>query len=211
MNEIRPESRLYLASRSPRRRELLTQVGIRFDLLMLRGMPRLDDAVDETWLPGETPEAYARRVAHAKASFGTTLLMQRRLPPGLVLAADTALDLDGEVIGKPRDEADAIDILRRLSGRCHRVLTAVAVARPQAAGSLVRQYLSINEVRFRPLDEQEIRRYVRSGEPMDKAGAYGIQGRAALFIESIRGSHSGIVGLPLNETALLLREFGYPI
>jgi septum formation protein len=211
MTESRLESRLYLASRSPRRRELLTQVGIRFDLLMLRGMPRLDDAVDETWLAGETPETYVQRIAHAKALFGATLLSQRRLPPGLVLAADTTLDLDGEVIGKPRDEADAIDILHRLSGRSHRVLTAIAVARPKTAGPSIRQHLSINEVRFRALGEQEIRRYVLSGEPMDKAGAYGIQGRAALFIESICGSHSGIVGLPLNETALLLRESGYPV
>jgi septum formation protein len=211
MNEIRPESRLYLASRSPRRRELLTQVGIRFDLLMLRGVPRLDDAVDETWLPGEPPEIYVQRVAHAKARFGMTLLAQRRLPPGLVLAADTTLDLDGEVIGKPRDEEDAINILQRLSGRSHRVLTAVALAKPQAIEPLLRQTLSINEVRFRPLDEQEIRRYAYSGEPMDKAGAYGIQGRAAMFIETICGSHSGIVGLPLNETVLLLRAFGYPI
>ncbi len=152
-----------------------------------------------------------QRIAHAKAVFGTTLLAQRRLPPGLVLAADTTLDLDGEVIGKPRDEDDAKNILRRLSGRRHRVLTSVVVARPQASGPQVRQHLSVSEVCFRPLADDEIQRYVQSGEPMDKAGAYGIQGRAALFVESINGSHSGIVGLPLSETALLLRESGYPI
>lgn len=205
------EPRLYLASRSPRRRELLAQAGIRFDLLMLRGAIRQDGAVDESWLAGETPETYVQRIAHAKAVFGATLLAQRRLPPGLVLAADTTLDLDGEVIGKPRDEDDAKNILRRLSGRRHRVLTSVVVARPQASGPQVRQHLSVNEVCFRPLADDEIQRYVQSGEPMDKAGAYGIQGRAALFVESINGSHSGIVGLPLSETALLLRESGYPI
>jgi septum formation protein len=205
------EPRLYLASRSPRRRELLAQAGIRFDLLMLRGAIRQDGAVDESWLAGETPETYVQRIAHAKAVFGATLLAQRRLPPGLVLAADTTLDLDGEVIGKPRDEDDAKNILRRLSGRRHRVLTSVVVARPQASGPQVRQHLSVSEVCFRPLADDEIQRYVQSGEPMDKAGAYGIQGRAALFIESINGSHSGIVGLPLSETALLLRESGYPI
>jgi len=124
-----------------------------------------------------------------------------------VLAADTTLDFDGEIIGKPRDEDDAAAILARLSGRGHRVLTAIAMARNER----VEHRLSISEVRFRALTPEEIRRYVLSGEPMDKAGAYGIQGRAAMFIEDIRGSHSGIVGLPLCETTLLLREFGYPL
>ena len=119
----------------------------------------------------------------------------------------TPLDLDGEVIGKPKDEADAAEILARLSGRSHRVLTAVAMAKYER----VEHCLSVSEVRFRALSAKEIGRYVRSGEPMDKAGAYGIQGRAAVFIEEIRGSHSGIVGLPLCETALLLRDFGYPL
>lgn len=205
------EPRLYLASRSPRRRELLAQAGIRFDLLMMRGTTRQDDQVDESWLAGETPETYVQRVAHAKAVFGTGLVAQRGLPAGLVLAADTTLDLDGEVIGKPRDDTDASNILRRLSGRRHRVLTSIVVAKSHAAGPQIKQHLSVNDVCFRTLTDHEIYRYVQSGEPMDKAGAYGIQGRAALFIESINGSHSGIVGLPLSETALLLREFGYPI
>jgi len=201
------EPRIYLASRSPRRRELLTQVGIRFDLMLFRVGPREDREVDETWFAGEEPEAYVQRVARAKAAFGAQLLAPRSLPPRPVLAADTTLDLDGEVIGKPRDADDAIAILTRLSGRSHRVLTAVAVAQNQR----IEQRLSVSEVRFRPLAADEIRRYVLSGEPMDKAGAYGIQGRAAVFIETIRGSHSGIVGLPLCETALLLRAFGYPL
>jgi septum formation protein len=201
------EPRIYLASRSPRRRELLTQVGIRFDLMLFRVGSREDREVDETWLAGETPEIYVQRVARAKAVFAAQLLALRSLPPRPVLAADTTLDLDGEVIGKPRDADDAIAILTRLSGRSHRVLTAIAVAQNQR----VEQCLSVSEVRFRTLTADEIRRYVLSGEPMDKAGAYGIQGRAAVFIEEIRGSHSGIVGLPLCETALLLREFGYPL
>jgi septum formation protein len=201
------DPRIYLASRSPRRRELLTQIGIRFDLLLFRTPPRDDAEVNEAWLPGETPEDYVQRVARIKAVFGAGLLASRRVVLRPVLAADTTLDLDGEIIGKPKDEADATAILTRLSGRSHRVLTAIAMARDE----LVEHRLSVSEVRFRPVSADEIRRYVQSGEPMDKAGAYGIQGRAAMFIEDIKGSHSGIVGLPLCETALLLREFGYPL
>jgi len=201
------DPRIYLASRSPRRRELLAQIGIRFDLLLFRAAPREDTEVSEAWLPGETPEAYVVRVARIKAAFGAGLLAARKVPPRAVLAADTTLDLDGGIIGKPKDEADAAAILARLSGRSHRVLTAIAMARD----ARIEHRLSISEVRFRPLGADEIRRYVHSGEPMDKAGAYGIQGRAAMFIEEIKGSHSGIVGLPLCETALLLRDFGYPL
>ena len=201
------DPRIYLASRSPRRRELLTQIGVRFDLMLFRLPPREDAEVSEAWLPDETPEAYVQRVARAKAVFGAGLVSRRTMVARPVLAADTTLDLDGEIIGKPRDEADAAAILARLAGRSHRVLTAIAMAR----GERVEHRLSISEVRFRQLTTGEIRHYVSSGEPMDKAGAYGIQGRAAVFIEEIRGSHSGIVGLPLYETALLLREFGYPL
>jgi len=201
------DPRIYLASRSPRRRELLGQIGVRFDLLLFRAAPREDAEVNEAWLPGETPEAYVQRVARAKAEFAAGLLAHRRILARPVLAADTTLDLDGEVIGKPRDEADAAAILARLSGRRHRVLTAIAMARDDR----VEHRLSISVVHFRELSTDEIRRYVNSGEPTDKAGAYGIQGRAAMFIEEIHGSHSGIVGLPLCETALLLRDFGYPL
>ena len=201
------EPRIYLASRSPRRRELLTQIGVRFDLLLFRGDPREDSEVSEDCLPGESPDAYVARVARAKAAFGANLLRRRPLVPHPVLAADTTLDVDGEIIAKPRDAADAADILTRLSGRSHRVLTAIAMAR----GERLEHRLSVSEVRFRSLAADEIRRYVQTGDPMDKAGAYGIQGRAAIFVESISGSHSGIVGLPLCETALLLREFGYPL
>jgi septum formation protein len=201
------DPRIYLASRSPRRRELLTQIGVRFDLLLFRSGGREDAEVNEAWLPGETPEDYVVRVARIKAAFGTNLLASRRVVPRPVLAADTTLDLDGDIIGKPTDEANAAAILARLAGRSHRVLTAIAMARDER----VEHRLSISEVRFRKLTTEEIRRYVQSGEPMDKAGAYGIQGRAAMFVEDIKGSHSGIVGLPLCETALLLRDFGYPL
>jgi septum formation protein len=201
------EPRIYLASQSPRRRELLTQIGVHFDLLLFRTDTRLDPDTSEAVLPGESPDVYALRVAAAKARQGMRLLAYRRLPLRLVLAADTTLDVDGDIIGKPRDNHEATEILERLSGRVHHVLTAIAVA----SETRLETRLSISDVRFRVLSDDEIRRYVVSGEPHDKAGAYGIQGRAATFVEEIRGSHSGIVGLPLCETALLLREFGYPI
>ena len=201
------EARLYLASQSPRRRELLAQIGVRFDVLLFRGGERADPETNEDPMPGEAPDAYALRVAAAKAGHGLRVLARRRLPPRLVLGADTTLDVDGEIIGKPRDDAEAADILARLSGRTHRVLTAIAVAHPDRLATR----LSVSTVRFRALSAQEIRQYVATGEPRDKAGAYGIQGRAAMFVEEICGSHSGIVGLPLCETALLLRESGYPI
>ena len=201
------EPRIYLASKSPRRRELLAQIGVRFDLMLFRGPPREDAAADETPLPGEAPEPYARRVALAKALLGVQLVAWRKLIPHPVLAADTTLDVDGQIVGKPRDAADATAILERLSGRVHRVVTAVAIAHGNASECLA----NVSEVRFRDLDAEEIRRYVASNEPMDKAGAYGIQGRAAMFVAEIRGSHSGIVGLPLCETSLLLRKFGYPV
>ena len=199
--------RSYLASKSPRRRELLTQIGVRFDLMLFRGSPREDSATDESPLPGEVPEVYARRVAAEKARHGAHLIALRRLAPRPVLAADTTLDVDGEIVGKPSDEAEATAILERLSGRTHRVITAVALA----DGERFECVAQTSEVRFRALEADEIRRYVMSGEPMDKAGAYGIQGKAGLFVEEIRGSYSGIAGLPLCETALLLRKFGYPI
>ncbi len=201
------DPRIYLASRSPRRRELLTQIGVRFDLLLFRLPPRDDAEVSEDWRAGETPDDYVVRVARAKAAFGADLVGRRSIVARPVLAADTTLDVDGTVVGKPRDAAEAEAVLARLSGRTHRVLTAVAVAR----GERVEHRVSASDVRFRTLGAEEIRRYVHSGEPMDKAGAYGIQGRAAVFVEHIHGSHSGIVGLPLCETALLLRDFGLPL
>jgi septum formation protein len=204
---MNPAHRIYLASRSPRRRELLTQIGVRFDMLLFRTPPRDDPEVNEAVLPGESPDVYVQRVALAKARHAQRSLALRQLPFHPVLAADTTLDCDGEIIGKPAHADDAIAILTRLAGRTHRVLTSVAVG----DATRIEQALSVSEVRFRALSLDEITRYVRSGEPMDKAGAYGIQGHAAAFVESINGSHSGIVGLPLCETAVLLRRFGIEI
>jgi len=199
--------RLYLASRSPRRRELLTQMGIQFDTLAFRAPPRQDDDVDETAHDGETPLIYVERVARLKAEHGWRTVEMRRLMPQLVLAADTTLEFDGEIIGKPVDAADARAILSRLSGRTHQVLTAVAVA----FEGRIESTTSISDVTFGNLTDGDIRRYVASGEPMDKAGAYGIQGRAGVFVEHLSGSYSGVMGLPLHETGMLLRRFGFPL
>jgi septum formation protein len=200
--------RIYLASKSPRRRELLRQIGVHFDVLTFRSGERGDDAdVDETPFPGEGVEHYVERLALNKAAAGIRRIQWRKMLRHPVLAADTTLELDGEIIGKPADTVDAHAILRRLSGRSHRVLTALAVS----DGGQTRSRLSISTVKFRELSDTEIRHYVATGEPMDKAGAYGIQGKAAIFIEEIHGSHSGIMGLPLFETAQLLKTFGYPL
>ena len=201
------DSRIYLASRSPRRRDLLAQIGVRFDVMLFRADPRADVEVDEQTLLNEKPEEYVVRVARAKAAFAARLLESRHLLPRPLLSADTTLDLDGEIIGKPRNEADAQNILARLSGRGHRVLTAIAITDQVR----LEHRLNISEVHFRKLDADEIRRYVLSGEAMDKAGAYAIQGRAGAFVEEIRGSHSGIVGLPLCDTVLLLKQFGITV
>ncbi|MBL8394325.1 MAG: septum formation inhibitor Maf [Candidatus Accumulibacter sp.] len=200
-------ARIHLASRSPRRRELLTQIGIRFDTIAFRTAPREDPGLDETARPAENPLHYVERIARRKAEHGCQLVHQRRLLTQPVLAADTTLELAGRLIGKPRDPDDARHILQHLSGRTHRVLTAVAVA----FEGRIELALSTSEVRFRPLADDEIARYVASGEPMDKAGAYGIQGRAGMFVEYLAGSYSGVMGLPLCETAQLLKRFGYPL
>ena len=204
----KPPTRIYLASRSPRRRELLNQIGVAFDTLLFRDGSRQDPEIDETPLPGEAPLLYVQRVALAKAEHGLRVLRMRQLPLRPVLSADTTLAVDGDIIGKPQDADDAVHILRRLSGRSHRVLTALAVATEQGG---IEEALSINVVAFRVLDDDEIARYVASGEPMDKAGAYGIQGRAGIFVAHLDGSYTGVMGLPVHETALLLRRVGYPI
>jgi len=196
-------NRIYLASRSPRRRELLKQIGIAFESLLLREELRRGADVDEVPLPGESPAAYVSRVARAKAEAGWIRIASRRLPLHPVLAADTTVALDGGIIGKPADARDAQLSLQRLSGKTHHVLTAIAVAR----GDRVETALSTSAVEFRELDADEIRRYVASGEALDKAGAYAIQGRAAVFVRAISGSYSGIMGLPLFETAELLGRF----
>lgn len=197
------DNRIYLVSRSPRRRELLQQIGIAFESLLLREDPRRGADVDEAPAPGESPAVYVSRAARAKAEAGWRRIAGRRLPPYPVLAADTTVVLDGEIIGKPTDAQHAQQLLRRLSGQTHHVMTAVAVA----CEARVETALSISAVKFRELADGEIRRYVASGEPLDKAGAYAIQGRAAVFVRAISGSYSGIMGLPLFETAELLGRF----
>lgn len=194
---------IHLASSSPRRRELLTQIGVKFDVLYFRAPPREDEDISEAALPNEAPIDYVVRVARAKAEGAVCRAQWRHLPERPILAADTTLDLDGEIIGKPQNEERARETLRKLSGRSHRVLTAVVVA----CNGETQHRLSISTVTFKALDEDEITRYLATGEPFDKAGAYGIQGFAAAFITEISGSYSGIMGLPLYETAELLRYF----
>jgi septum formation protein len=197
--------RLYLASRSPRRRELLHQIGIDFDTVVFRDGMRADLETDETALINEDPVVYVERIARSKAMHGLKIVEERRLPMRPVLAADTTLEFDGEIIGKPVDMADATQILKRLSGRTHRVLTGVAINHL----GRIEYVLSTSEVRFRAIDDEEIRHYVMSGEPMDKAGAYGILGRAGLFVEYLTGSFTGVMGLPVCETGELLKKFGF--
>jgi septum formation protein len=197
-------SSIYLASRSPRRRDLLKQLGVKFDPLLLRlSGPRGAD-VDETQHPGEPPAEYVERTAREKAAFGLQVLGMRTMLHRPVLAADTVVILDGEVLGKPADRDVAAAFLRRLSGRVHEVRTAVALA---MEGPVLCD-TSISLVTFRELDEKEIERYCATPEPYDKAGGYGIQGLAALFVERIEGSYTGVMGLPLFETGRMLTQAG---
>ena len=193
---------IYLASTSPRRRELLAQLGIRFEVVS-QDIPEIREG-------HETPEQYVERLALAKARAGLIVLGKGASAP--VLGADTAVVVDNEVLGKPRDEQDALAMLERLSGRSHRVLSAVAVVARVDLGQdrhLVKT--SESHVVFRSTTADERKAYWLSGEPADKAGAYGIQGLAAVFIERLVGSYSGVMGLPLYETAELLRRFGIEI
>ena len=197
-------SLIYLASRSPRRRELLRQIGVIFEVALLREAPQRSVDVDETPRTGESPDEYVLRVTRDKAQAAADIMRRRRLTVRPVLAADTTVVCDDVILGKPADAADAARMLGLLAGRSHRVLTAVAMA----GGDAVATRISESQVWFRALDEGEIRRYVATGEPVDKAGAYAVQGRAAAFITRIEGSYSGIMGLPLAETADLLRSQG---
>ena len=199
-----PHRHVYLASRSLRRRELLKQIGVSFEVLLLRESPARSPDLDETPRPGEDAAVYVQRVADAKAQIAWQRLMQRRLRRHPVLSADTTVALEGDILGKPADTAEAAAFLRRLSNRAHLVHTAVAVA----LDGHVEVRVSSTQVQFRELSEEEIQSYVASNEPMDKAGGYAIQGRAALFVRSITGSYSGVMGLPLFETGELLARFG---
>ena len=194
------ERGVYLASRSPRRRELLAQIGVRFHLLLFRSRPGEAPDVDERPLDGEAPDKYVERLARAKAEAGWRRMMQRNLPPAPVLAADTTVALEGTIFGKPVDREEAAKMLGRFSGRTHEVLTAVALKHDDWMESA----LSRSEVRFKTLGAREIEQYAASGEADDKAGAYAIQGRAARFVVELRGSYSGVMGLPLYETGQLL-------
>ena len=184
---------IYLASASPRRRELLTQIGVRFGLLKV--------TVPEVPAAGETPQDFVTRVALEKARAGKQLLSSNDKHP--VLGADTAVVVDNCILGKPTDRQEALSMLTRLSGCTHQVISAVAIV---ANREIVQ--LNVSKVTFRNLSNQEIEAYWESGECHDKAGAYAIQGRAAIFIQDLQGSYSGVMGLPLYETAGLLQQFG---
>jgi septum formation protein len=198
---------IYLASRSPRRQELLRQIGVAFDELRLRGAPGRHRDVIEEALDGEPPLHYVERIARTKATVGWQRMSERGLPARPVLGADTEVVLDGAIFGKPGDADAARVMLARLSGRRHDVVTAVAL-RWQAVGEVA---LSVSHVTMRRLAADEIERYIATGEPFDKAGAYAIQGRAAVFITRVEGSYSGVMGLPLAETAAALARFGHSV
>lgn len=199
-----PGQKIYLASKSPRRRELLRQIGIEFELLLLRDLAPRGPDVNEDVHPGELPQDYVARVTNEKAAFAWAMMLQRKLPLRSVLAADTTVVIDGKILGKPATTNEAIDMMRLLSGRTHQVLTSIALHLNQHSWQLTQT----SDVTFSRLSEEQISRYCASQEPYDKAGGYGIQGRAALFIRHIAGSYSGIMGLPLFETAQLLQEAG---
>ena len=201
------DQKIYLASKSPRRRELLRQIGIEFEILMLREGDVRDGAVSEIVLPGEAPEDYVARVAREKAESGAGAVLWRKLPQRPVLASDTTVTLDSLILGKPANMEDAVSTLKLLSGRTHQVLTSVAV---MANGQMF-EAMQRSEVTFGELSEHTLRAYCALSEPYDKAGGYAVQGYAAQFIERITGSYSGIMGLPLFETTQLLQKTGIKI
>lgn len=196
--------RIYLASRSPRRQELLRQIGIDFDELQLREAPGRDPDIVEVPRDGESAPDYVKRIARTKANVGWERMTERGLAARPVLGADTEVVLDGHIFGKPVDAPHALEMLDRLNGRTHLVLTAVAVRWEREFVILV----STSNVTIRELTADEMARYVATGEPVGKAGAYAIQGRAAAFITRIDGSYSGVMGLPLAETAAALTRIG---
>lgn len=185
---------LILASASPRRAELLRQIGADFQVAPAE--------IDETPQPGEAAQHYVERLAREKAS-----CVAGEAPGARVLGSDTSVVVDGEILGKPESDTQACEMLRRLSGRTHQVMTAIALAQEQNCRSLV----VVTDVSFRELSEAEIVAYVATGEPMDKAGSYGIQGLGGIFVRELKGSYSAVVGLPLQETAELLADAGDPV
>jgi len=195
------DKKIYLASKSPRRRELLRQIGIDFELLLN------DKEVDEQVLPDEKPADYVARVTRDKLLSAHRTMLYRQLPPRPILSADTTVVIDDLILGKPLDYKEAVEMITRLSGRTHQVLTSIAVAWHEQVWQLT-QY---SDVAFDTLSQDAIRAYCATQEPYDKAGGYGIQGLASIFIKDIAGSHSGIMGLPLFETTQLLQKAGVRI
>jgi septum formation protein len=191
---------VYLASQSPRRRQLLEQIGVRYELLLAASDEDAESL--ERVMPSEAPLAYVKRVTQLKLEAAVLRLQLRQLPPAPVLCADTTVALGRDILGKPENEQDAVRILKTLSGQTHRVLTAVAVA----SGRRRLLSVSVSKVSFAPMKLSEIKAYVATGEPFGKAGAYGIQGLAAAHISAIQGSYTGIMGLPIFETAQLLKQ-----
>lgn len=200
---------IYLASQSPRRSQLLQQLGVRHELLLPNApgdVPEDAEAI-EAVLPGEAPRDYVQRVTALKLDAAVARWARRGLPPAPELTSDTTVALGTEILGKPEDAAQAQTMLRKLSGQTHEVLTAVALQH----GAQRWQALSVSKVRFMAMSDAQIAAYVASGEPFGKAGAYGVQGLAAAMIEHIEGSYSGIMGLPVFETAQLLRQIGWKL
>ncbi len=200
---------LYLASQSPRRSQLLQQIGVRHEILVANtdGDIQEDAEAIEVVLPGEAPRDYVQRVTGLKLDAAVARLQRRGRPVAPVLTSDTTVALGTEILGKPADAQDAKAMLRKISGQTHEVLTAVAVQH----GAQCLQTLSVSKVRFMPMTEAQIDAYVASGEPFGKAGSYGVQGLAAAMIEYMDGSYSGIMGLPVFETAQLLRQIGWKL
>jgi septum formation protein len=194
---------IYLASQSPRRAQLLGQLGVRHELLIAAAEEDAESL--EAVLAGESPTAYVQRVTALKLDAAVRRRERRGLPAAPILCADTTVAIARTILGKPEDGADAARMLASLAGRTHRVMTAIALQH----GDRRLAALNVSHVRFAPIGPARIAAYVASGEPLGKAGAYGIQGRAAAFIEHISGSHSGIMGLPMFETAELLRQAGF--
>lgn len=204
-------SDLYLASRSPRRRDLLKQIGVRFEPLLLRlSQPRGPD-VGEQRHAGESPADYVERVARDKAQAGASALALRSLRVLPVLTADTVVILDDDILDKPGDASQAAALLRRLAERTHEVRTCVVVATGGTSATRLLCAMSVSRVTFGPISDAQIAQYCASGEPYDKAGGYAIQGLAAVFARHLEGSYSGVMGLPLFETARLLRQAGVPV
>lgn len=200
---------IYLASQSPRRRQLLDQLGVRHELLVpnVAGDTGEDAEAIEEVLPGEVPTAYVQRVTGLKLDAAMARRARRGLPEAPILCSDTTVALGRAIYGKPDDAAHAARMLSELAGRTHRVLTAVALQ----MGTRRVAALSVSRVTFAALTPQQVDDYVATGEPLGKAGAYGVQGRAAAFIPQLSGSYSGIMGLPMYETAQLLRAAGFPV